>query len=51
MVEEVVGDWSQQDLNSDNVMLLDAWSALYIWIGKHLLKKFSKNIRKSCSCK
>jgi len=34
-VEEVVGDWDQSDLNSDNVMLLDSWSSLYVWIGKN----------------
>ena len=33
-VEEVVGDWDQSDLNSDNVMLLDSWSSLYVWIGE-----------------
>jgi len=34
-IEEVVGDWTQSDLNPDNVMLLDAWTALYVWIGEH----------------
>ena len=43
-VEEVVGDWSQEDLNQDNVMLLDAWTALYLWIGKFLCFFFSQNI-------
>ncbi|CAK8696042.1 unnamed protein product [Clavelina lepadiformis] len=33
-VEEVVGGWTQDDLNQDNVMLLDAWTCIYVWIGK-----------------
>ena len=46
-VEEVVGDWTQEDLNPDNVMLLDAWFAVYVWIGKQqdccqIIRQFSK---------
>jgi len=34
-VEEVVGDWTKSDLNEENVMLLDCWSAVYVWIGRN----------------
>nr|XP_009857886.1 gelsolin isoform X1 [Ciona intestinalis] len=34
VVEEVVGEWSQDDLNTDNVMMLDAWSGVYLWMGQ-----------------
>jgi len=33
VVEEVVGDWRQEDLNENNVMLLDSWTTLFVWIG------------------
>uniref|UniRef100_H2ZH88 Gelsolin-like domain-containing protein n=1 Tax=Ciona savignyi TaxID=51511 RepID=H2ZH88_CIOSA len=34
VIEPVVGEWCQDDLNTDNVMMLDAWSAVYLWIGR-----------------
>lgn len=47
VVEEVVGDWTQSDLNPDNVMLLDAWSALYVWIGKAASENEQKEAMKT----
>nr|XP_039273618.1 gelsolin, cytoplasmic-like [Styela clava] len=32
-VEVCASPWIQDDLNPDNVMMLDAWTMVYIWIG------------------
>ncbi|KAK2515025.1 Gsn [Columba guinea] len=34
MIEEVPGDLTQDDLATDDVMLLDTWDQVFVWIGK-----------------
>jgi len=36
VVDEIVGDFRKEDLDENNVMLLDAWTALFVWIGGNL---------------
>ncbi|XP_044520198.1 gelsolin isoform X2 [Gracilinanus agilis] len=38
-IEEVPGEFMQEDLATDDVMLLDTWDQVYVWVGKDSLEE------------
>ncbi|XP_075435078.1 gelsolin isoform X2 [Ascaphus truei] len=49
IIEEVPGEITQEDLATDDVMLLDTWDQVFVWIGNEALEEEKKEALASAS--
>lgn len=49
MIEEVPGEITQDDLASDDIMILDTWEELFVWIGNDANEEEKAEVMKSAA--